>query len=271
MTQMIPNDFTDKAVLVTGGTKGIGLATGLAFGRLGARVHLTHKWGYVDEDDVRARFAEAGAPEPAIHEADAADKGDTRALVEAIHVQHERLEVFVSNVAFAQVTGALEDYKKRSLLTSIGYTAWPFVGYLQQIKETFGVFPRYAVGLSSDGVESYYPGYDFVAVSKKIMEVLCRYINEHLWEEDIRLNVVRSRPVATDSLDATFGPDFAPFLRKYGGERYLIQPKEVADAVVALCSGLMDAVSGQELLLDRGVCFENNLMRLFEKRQEFGL
>ncbi len=268
---MITNDFTDKAVLITGGTKGIGLAIGLTFGRLGARVHLTHKWGSADENAIRAQFAEAGAPEPGIHEADVSDKKDTKALLETLHAQHERLEVFVSNVAFAQVTGALENYKKRSLLTSLGYTAWPFVGYLQEIRKTFGSVPRYAVGLSSDGVENYYPGYDFVAVSKKIMEVLCRYINEHLWEEDIRINVVRSRPVETDSLDATFGEDFAPFLRKYGGEHYLIQPQEVADAVLALCSGLMDGVSGQELLLDRGVCFENNLMRLYEKREEFGL
>ena len=28
------NDYKDKAVLITGGTKGIGLATGLAFGRV---------------------------------------------------------------------------------------------------------------------------------------------------------------------------------------------------------------------------------------------
>ncbi len=268
---MIKNDFTDKGVLITGGTKGIGLDIGLAFGRLGAQVHLTHKWGSADEGAIRERFAEAGAKEPRIHEADVAEKGDTKALIATIAEQHEQLEVFVSNVAFAQVTGPLETFKKRSLLTSIGYTAWPFVGYLQQMHKTFGRFPRYAVGLSSDGVDSYYPGYDFVAVSKKIMEIFCKYVNEHLWDEDIRINVLRSRPVATESLDATFGEDFVPFLRKYGGDHYLIESQEVADAVVALCSGLMDAVSGQVLMLDRGVCFENNLMRLYEKREEFGL
>jgi len=268
---MLKNDFTDKGVLITGGTQGIGLAMGLTFGRLGARVHLTHKWGSADEAAIRAQFAEAGAPEPRIHEADVAEKGDTKALMEALHQEHEQLEVFISNVAFAQITGALETYKKRSLLTSLGYTAWPFVGYLQQMHKTFGKYPRYAVGLSSDGVENYYPGYDFVAVSKKVMEVFCRYVNEHLWDEDIRINVLRSRPVETASLEATFGAEFAPFLRKYGGDHYLIQPQEVADAVLALCSGLMDGVSGQVLLLDRGVCFENNLMRLYEKREEFGL
>jgi len=36
-------DYDGKVVLITGGTKGIGLATGLAFGRLGAHVWLTHR------------------------------------------------------------------------------------------------------------------------------------------------------------------------------------------------------------------------------------
>ena len=47
------NDYNGKAVLVTGGTMGIGLATGLAFGRNGAQVYLTHAWGSADEDEVR--------------------------------------------------------------------------------------------------------------------------------------------------------------------------------------------------------------------------
>jgi hypothetical protein len=40
---------------------------------------------------------------------------------------------------------------------------------------------------------------------------------------------------------------------------------------VALTSGLMDAVSGQVILLDKGVCFGNNLMCLFEHRSEHSL
>ncbi|HEY0136691.1 MAG TPA: SDR family NAD(P)-dependent oxidoreductase, partial [Nannocystis sp.] len=64
------NDFTGKAVLITGGTRGIGLACGLAFARHGARVILTHRWGSADEGELRAKFAELGAPEPMIVEAD---------------------------------------------------------------------------------------------------------------------------------------------------------------------------------------------------------
>jgi len=103
------------------------------------------------------------------------------------------------------------------------------------------------------------------------METFCKYLNTLLWDEDIRLNVLRARPVSTDSLQATFGPEFEPFLRKYGGDDYVLEASEVADAVVALTSGLLDAVSGQVILLDKGVCFGNNLMRLFEHRSEYSL
>jgi len=269
---MIPNDYADRVVLVTGGTRGIGLATGLAFGRLGAQVYLTHKWGTSDEDQIRRQFSDAGAPVPYIVEADVAEDEDTARLMEQIRGEQDALEVLVSNVSFAHLgKGDVPSYKKRSLMTTLGYSAWPLVGYMQQAHRTFGRYPRYVVGTSSDGADSYYPGYDFVAASKAVLETLCRYLATHLLEQDTRVNVVRARPVSTDSLRATFGDEFEPFLRKYGDERFMIDVEQVADAVLAVCSGWMDAVSGEVILLDRGVAFCDNLMRLFEDRDKYGL
>jgi len=269
---MLPNDYTNKAVLITGGTKGIGLATGLAFARQGAHVYLTHKWGSADEGEIVRAFSDAGAPvPPTIVEADAAEDEDTARLMDLIKNDHDSLEVFVSNVAFAQLGGDPQRYKKRSLMTSLGYSAWPLVGYIQHARRAFDRHPRYVVGTSGDGSETYYPDYDFVAASKVVMDVLCRYLATHLLEEDTRVNILRSRPVSTESLRATFGDQFEPFMRKYHSDKYFIEAQEVADAILALCSGWMDAVSGEVILLDRGVAFCDNLMRLFEHREEYGL
>lgn len=268
----LPNDFTNKAVLVTGGTKGIGLATGLVFGRRGAHVYLTHKWGSVEEAQVVEAFTGAGAPvPPTLVEADAAEDEDTQRLMEQIRTDHDSLEVLVSNVAFAQVGGGLKGLKKRSLMTSLGYTAWPLVSHLQRAGEVFGRHPRYVIGTSSDGPDTYYPGYDYVAAAKQLMEVLCRYLATHLLDRDTRVNVVRARPVSTDSLRATFGEEFEPFLRRHGSDRYLVDADQVADAILALCSGWMDAVSGEVITLDRGVSFSDNVMRLFAQREARGL
>ncbi|MBW2735214.1 MAG: SDR family oxidoreductase, partial [Deltaproteobacteria bacterium] len=261
---MLLNDLSGKAVVITGGTKGIGLAMGLAFGAEGAQVYLTHRWGSADETELKQRFEAVGAPAPRILEADASNKEDTEALFAEIKKHHESIEVFVSNVSFAQVNKkGLAGYKKRAFFRSLEYSAWPMMGYLQQIKEVFGCYPRYSLGSSCDGPDTYYPGYDYVAISKAVMETFCRYMSKHLWEEQqATINIIRSRPISTESLEATFGPEYEPFLRKYYGDDYFVDLEQFGQAALALCSGLMDAVTGQILLLDKGVGFQDNLMRL---------
>ncbi|MCY1006899.1 SDR family oxidoreductase [Nannocystis pusilla] len=138
---ILRNDLKGKAIIVTGGTAGIGLATGLLFGKYGAHVYLTHRWGSADEDELRARFEAAGAPAPTIVEADASQDEDTEALMEAVKRDHDAVFALISNVSFAHVSKSHEDLDKKSFLRSLGYSAWPFVGYLQAIRETFGRWP----------------------------------------------------------------------------------------------------------------------------------
>jgi len=264
---MMTNDLRGKAVLITGGTMGIGLAAGLAFGRQGARCILTHRWATADEDNVRARFAEVGAPEPLIVQADVASAEDTDALLATIRAEHEVIEAFISNVSFALIVKDLEDYQARGLFKSIEYSAWPLVEYTRRIKDMFGQYPRYVVGLSSRGPDTYCQGYDFVAASKAVLETLCRYLNYRLFDEDIRVNVVRAGLVRTESLRATFGRDFEPFVERFNSERLFIPAEDVANAILALCGGLMDGVSGQVIMVDRGAPFFDNLMRLYHERE----
>jgi len=269
---LLKNDFKGKAVLVTGGTKGLGLAIGLAFGEQGAQVYLTHKWGSADEDAVRKRFAELSAPEPRIVCADASKDDDTDRLLAIIKEAHSEIFVFVSNVSFAGVGQGIEGLKKRALLTSLEYSGWPMIGYVQKIKRLFGRYPRYTLGTSCDGPDTYYPNYEYVAVSKTVMETFCRYMAKHMFEEEgAIINILRSRPVPTESLVATFGEKFEPFLRKYWGDDYLVELDQIGSAALALCSGLLDAMTGQIVLLDRGISFQDNLMRMFQHREECGL
>ena len=48
--------FSQKIVLITGGTQGLGKAIGFEFAALGATTYLTHRWGSADEDELRAEF-----------------------------------------------------------------------------------------------------------------------------------------------------------------------------------------------------------------------
>ena len=132
-------------------------------------------------------------------------------------------------------------------------------------------WPRYVVGLSSGGPDHYYKNYDFVAASKAVMETMCRYLSYRLFDEDIRINVVRSRLVRTESLRATFGRDFEAFAERFNMKRQFISEEEVANSILALCSGLMDGVRGQVLMVDRGTTFFDNLMRLYNERDSLDI
>ena len=259
------NDFSGRAVLVTGGTKGIGLATALAFGQRGAEVTITHRWGSADLAAVQEAFRTVGAAAPAVVDADAAQAEDVRAVLSGIRERHGRIHALVSNVAFAPLIRSFEDYTRRGLAAAIDYSAWPIVAHTQASREIFGAYPKYVIGLSSEGGVGYHINYDMIAAAKAALETLCRYMHHRLRGHDCRVNVVRTRFVRTESLRATAGDGFEPFAaaRSPG----LFTPaEEVARAIVGLCSGLMDGVGGQIVTVDRGAGLFDSLGRLYAEQ-----
>jgi 3-oxoacyl-[acyl-carrier protein] reductase len=264
-------DQTGKVVLVTGGTMGIGIACALAYAKHGADTVLTYRWGTADLDEVRERFVAVGAKEPLILTADVSSDEDTTALLEQIAARFGKIDVFVSNVAFAQRVSSLEEYSKRNLFRSMDYSTWPLVSYTEAIKKKFGQYPKFVFGLSSDGPDSFFMNYDFVAASKAVLETLCRYMNFRLFDEGVRVNIVRSRLVRTESFDATFGKEFHEFLEALGGfgDCYTT-PEDIGNVVFALGSGLCDAVGGQVIMVDKGFQFFDNLMGIAQRARAKG-
>mgnify|MGYP000877823778 CR=1 FL=1 len=266
---MVQIDFSGRAVLITGGTKGIGLASALNFGAAGARTYLTYKWGSDDFAPLYEAFEKIGAPKPVLLQADVSVDEDTDTLLAKIRETESRIDYFISNVGFAQRTMGLEDYKKRSLFKTLEYSTWPMVEYTRRIKAVFGSYPRHVLGISSDGPSHFYKGYDFVAASKALMEHFARYLSIHLFPENCRVNVVRFGSVKTESFSLIFGEEFFEFIRESGAtEEMILVPEECGKAVFALCSGFMDAMNGQVVTVDKGMAFQDNLMMRYLTWQE---
>jgi NAD(P)-dependent dehydrogenase (short-subunit alcohol dehydrogenase family) len=242
-----------RTVLVAGGTRGIGRAIGLAFAREGARVILTHRWGSADAAELAAAFEAAGVRPPEVVEADVSDERDTQSLLE--HVGGG-VDVFVSNVCVVgRGTGTLA---ARDLRRSLEYSAWPLVRYLDAMQASFGATPRYVVATSSDGPDRFYPGYDYVAASKAVLEALCARLAER--HPGIRVNALRARQVDTAGYREMFGPQSREVVGRFA--RFDVDTEEVARAAVALCSGDLDGLSGEVVTVDRGAGPLDNLVNV---------
>lgn len=260
MTERFP-DFKDKVVLITGGTRGVGLETGLLFAAGGAHCALTYRWGEHDEAGIRERFHAVGGHPPMLLQADVARQEDTQACLEQVRERHAAIDIFISNAAASALVGNFGDYLLKGLNQSISRCAWPIVDYSERIQAVFGRYPRYVVGVSSTGPTSYHPHYDFVAASKVVMEVLMKDLDARLAAHGGAAFVVRGSSIKTRLFQDTFGP-----LLTAGAERWLplLKAEELAGAIVALCSGYCDAVAGQVLTVDRGDSFSNHFLAFYE-------
>jgi len=261
----------ERVVLVTGGTKGIGLATAVAFASARAQTVLTHAWGSADESAVCDAIVNAGGPPPLIVQADVTRAEDTEALFELVAARFGRVHAFISNAAAALVVDDIDAYTERGFMKSLRGSGWPTFEYLRAMRRICGAYPAHVVVMSSDGPDRFTPGYDFVAASKAAAEALVKYVAYRLRKEGVRINVLRSRGIRTASFDGTFGNEFYGFLQGFVGDEWFITAEEVGRAAFALCSGLFDGMTGQVVMADRGNTFADGISFLYERRQALGL
>ena len=127
-----------KNVLITGGTKGLGLAIALQFAKEGYQPIITYAWGSVPEEDVLQEFEKRDLSLPLLVQADVIRAEDTESLLLEIKEKLGPIDVFISGVSFSNVIRGIEDYSEKAMLKSIEYSTWPMIEYTQQMKKILG-------------------------------------------------------------------------------------------------------------------------------------
>jgi len=240
------NSAENRAVMVTGGTRGIGKAIALRLASEGAaRVAL----GYMRNDEAAAAAAEevrkAGA-EPVLVRGNVASE---RVIAEL--ASHGPYAAVVHNAATGVIKPALETEDKhwdwtlnanaRALL-SLARACAPDMESGSSI-----------VAISSLGAQRVLENYVLVGTSKAALESVVRYLAVELAPRGIRVNAVSAGVVETDALDHF--PNREEMLRA-GKTRTpagrLVEPDDIAGAVAYLCSPDAAMVCGHTLILDGG-------------------
>ena len=238
--------FDGASVFVTGGSRGIGKAIALRFAELGAaRVAI----GYLRND----RAAEAAAEEL---RATGAEPVLVRGNVSSERVAREvaelgPLDALIHSAATGVIRPALEIEKKHWDWT-LDENAYALLTLTKaaapQMRPGSSI-----VAISSLGSTRVLENYVVVGTSKAALESLMRYLAVELAPQGIRVNAVSAGVVETEALDHF--PNKDEMVRR-GIERSptgrLVEPEDLANAVVWLCSPEAEMVRGHTLVVDGG-------------------
>lgn len=235
-----------RAVLVTGGTRGIGKAIALRFAAHGAKQVVL---GYLRNDKAAEAAAEelrAAGAEPVLVRGNVASE-----RVVAEFASHGPYAAVVHNAATGVIRSALETEDKhwdwtlaansRALL-SLARACAPEMSAGSSI-----------VGVSSLGSTRVLENYILVGTSKAALESVVRYLAVELAPRGIRVNAVSAGVVETEALDHF--PNREQMLRAAEARTpagRMVEPEDVAAAVAYLCSPDAEMVRGHTLIVDGG-------------------
>jgi enoyl-[acyl-carrier protein] reductase III len=234
-----------RAVLVTGGTRGIGKEIAIRFASMADRTVL----GYLRNDAAAEAAADeirAAGAEPVLVRGNIASD---RVIGE--FASHGPYDVVVHNAATGVIRAALETEDKhwdwtlaanaRALL-SLARACAP------DMKPGSSI-----VAISSLGSIRVLENYVLVGASKAALESVVRYLAVELAPKGIRVNAVSAGVVETEALD--YFPNREQMLRA-AKERTpagrMVAPEDVAGTVEFLSSPDAEMIRGQTLIVDGG-------------------
>jgi enoyl-[acyl-carrier protein] reductase III len=238
--------FDGASVLVTGGSRGIGKAIALRFAELGAgRVAIGYLRNDQAAEEAAGELRSAGA-EPLL----------VRGNVSSERVLGEVAEAGPWNVV---VHGAATGVIRAALETEDKHWDWTLnanaKALLSLSRATAPTMPAGSsiVAISSLGSIRVLENYVLVGTSKAALEALVRYLAVELAPREIRVNAVSAGVVETRALD--YFPNREQMLemaRTRTPAGRMVEPNDVADAVVFLCSPGAEMIRGQTLIVDGG-------------------
>ncbi|MBP2586742.1 glucose 1-dehydrogenase [Streptomyces sp. PvR006] len=250
-----------QKALVTGANSGIGKATAIGLGRAGADVVVNYVAGREAAEEVVAEIASFGV-RAAAYEADVSQEDQVVAMMDRMVREFGTIDVLVANAGLqrdARLTDmTLAQWQK---VIDVNLTG-QFLCAREATKEfrRRGVVPEVSrsagkiICMSSVHQIIPWSGHVNYASSKGGVQMMMQTLAQELAPERIRVNAVAPGAIRTPINRAAWETQEAreDLLRLIPYDR-IGDPEDIANAVVALASDLMDYVVGTTLYVDGGM------------------
>ncbi|CAK1598990.1 unnamed protein product [Parnassius mnemosyne] len=249
--------FTDKVVLITGASSGIGAETAIEFSKLNAKLVITGR--NKENLDKIAKQCEDGSPnkhKPLVVIADMNVEADVDSIIKNTLEHFGKLDVLVNNAGILEngtiETTSLEQYD-RVMNTNVRapyYLTMLAVPHLVKSKGSI-------VNVSSvTGLRSF-PNVLAYCMSKSALDQFTRCVALELAPKGVRVNAVNPGVIATGihMKSSMNEQQYEEFLRKCAETHALGragESKEVASVIIFLASNAASNITGATLPVDGG-------------------
>lgn len=251
---MTEGEFKGKVALVTGAGSGIGQATAMAFAARGAKVAVSDNRPDAGQNCV-AQIREAGG-EATFVLADVAQSVDVQRMIAETMVTFGRLDYAFNNAGMGGVPAKTAECKETDWDRETGVMfkgVWLCMKYeiLQMLKQGGGRIVNNASVAGLVGYENLSPT---LSACKFGVIGLTKTAALEYAKENIRVNAVCPGTTLTPQLVGIFErmPEFRTLQEALHPIGRLAEPREIADAVLWLCSDASSYVTGHALTVDGG-------------------
>ncbi len=251
-TEPIPQDLAGRAALITGASRGIGLAIAMELLSRGASVTITAR----KAEALESAAAELGQHAPAervLAIAGNAGHADARADAVARTVEaFGSLDILINNAGINPVFGSLMDADLDGVRKIFDVNVVAALGYVQQAyKAWMGEHGGAVVNLASvGGIRST----GVIAAYGASKAALIRLTEELAWQlgPNIRVNAVAPAVVKTRFAEALYSAGEEQVAAAYPMKR-LGEPEDVAKLVGFLVSDAASWITGDTVRVDGGI------------------
>ncbi len=246
-------DLTGRTAIVTGSSRGIGLAIAQRMAEHGARVVISSRKADACEAAARAISAERPGQAVAVP-ANISSKSDLRRLVDTTREVFGPADILVCNAASNPYYGPMADIDdatfRKVLDNNIVANHWLIHMVAPEMKARGGgaiVIVSSTAGLRGTGVLGAY------AISKAADMQLVRNLAQELSPHNIRVNCIAPGLVKTDFAKALWDtPEAEQRSSRDTPLRRLGEPDDIAGAAVFLGSRAGGWMTGQSIVIDGG-------------------
>lgn len=243
--------FSNKVVVITGGTSGIGLATAKAFANEGAAVYITGR----RQEVLDAAVKTIGGNVTGVR-GSAASLADLDRLYDTVQQKHSHIDVLFANAGlgeFAPLGAITEEHYNSTFDTNVKGVLFTVQKALPLLRDGASVVLTSST-TGTAGTENF----SIYSASKAAVRNFARSWILDLKDRGIRVNVISPGLTDTAGVDELFGGGEqaaevkSMFLSNIPSGR-IARPEETAAAVLFLASEDSSYVNGIELFVDGGM------------------